>query len=162
MKPHRRVIKIASEPPRRRVPCKKCRAPAISPIWYSNRVAIVVAPTTVSPSHTIHALEVPAMAPVERAWFPPAQSGEDVPAIAGTSSPDWAGGNHARSTGAIAGTSRAWMVWDGLTVVGATTMATLLEYHIGLIAGARHFLHGTLLRGGSDAILITLLCGFIL
>ena len=54
------------------------------------------------------------------------------------------------------------MVWDGLTVVGATTMATLLEYHIGLIAGARHFLHGTLLRGGSDAILITLLCGFIL
>lgn len=54
------------------------------------------------------------------------------------------------------------MVWDGVTVVGATTLATLFEYHMGLIAGARHFIHGTLIRANSDALLISLLCGFIL
>jgi len=54
------------------------------------------------------------------------------------------------------------MVWDGVTVVGATVLATLFEYHMGLIVGARHFWRGTLIRGDSDLLLMTLLCAFIL
>jgi exopolysaccharide biosynthesis polyprenyl glycosylphosphotransferase len=54
------------------------------------------------------------------------------------------------------------MLWDGLTVVAATVFATVLELHIGLIPGAKHFWKGTLIPGGSFGLLMTLLCGFIL
>jgi exopolysaccharide biosynthesis polyprenyl glycosylphosphotransferase len=54
------------------------------------------------------------------------------------------------------------MLWDGFTVVAATVLATVVELHIGLIPGARHFWQGTLFQGGSFGLLMTLLCGFIL
>jgi exopolysaccharide biosynthesis polyprenyl glycosylphosphotransferase len=55
-----------------------------------------------------------------------------------------------------------WILWDALTVVGATVLATVFELHIGLLPGARHFWHGTLIQGGSFGLLMTLLCGFLL
>jgi exopolysaccharide biosynthesis polyprenyl glycosylphosphotransferase len=54
------------------------------------------------------------------------------------------------------------MLWDGLTVVAATVLATVFELHIGLIPGAKHFWKGTLFPGGSFWLLMTLLCGFIM
>jgi exopolysaccharide biosynthesis polyprenyl glycosylphosphotransferase len=54
------------------------------------------------------------------------------------------------------------MLWDGFTVVAATVLATVVELHIGLIPGAKHFWQGTLFPGGSFGLLMTLLCGFIL
>jgi exopolysaccharide biosynthesis polyprenyl glycosylphosphotransferase len=54
------------------------------------------------------------------------------------------------------------MLWDGLTVVAATVLATVFELRIGLIPGAKHFWQGTLFPGGSFGLLMTLLCGFIL
>jgi exopolysaccharide biosynthesis polyprenyl glycosylphosphotransferase len=54
------------------------------------------------------------------------------------------------------------MLWDGFTVVAATVLATVVESHIGLIPGAKHFWNGTLFPGGSFGLLMTLLCGFIL
>jgi exopolysaccharide biosynthesis polyprenyl glycosylphosphotransferase len=54
------------------------------------------------------------------------------------------------------------MLWDGLTVVAATVLATVFELHIGLIPGAKHFWKGTLIAGGSFGLLMTLLSGFIL
>ncbi len=61
-----------------------------------------------------------------------------------------------------AGLSKVGMLWDGLTVVAATMLATVFELHIGLIPGAKHFWKGTLIPGGSFGLLMTLLCGFIL
>ncbi|HEY3707004.1 MAG TPA: sugar transferase [Terracidiphilus sp.] len=58
--------------------------------------------------------------------------------------------------------SKVGMLWDGVTVVAATVLATVFELHIGLIPGARHFWKGTLFPGGSFGLLMTLLCGFIL
>lgn len=54
------------------------------------------------------------------------------------------------------------MVWDGLTVIAASILATLFEYRIGLMDGARNFFQGTLIHGGSDGVLFALLAGFIL
>jgi exopolysaccharide biosynthesis polyprenyl glycosylphosphotransferase len=68
------------------------------------------------------------------------------------------GGQHSAS----AGLSKVGMLWDGLTVVAATVLATVFELHIGLIPGAKHFWKGTLIPGGSFGLLMTLLCGFML
>jgi exopolysaccharide biosynthesis polyprenyl glycosylphosphotransferase len=54
------------------------------------------------------------------------------------------------------------MLWDTLTVIGATVSATIFELHIGLLPGARHLWHGTLIQGDSFKLLATLLCGYIL
>jgi exopolysaccharide biosynthesis polyprenyl glycosylphosphotransferase len=52
------------------------------------------------------------------------------------------------------------MVLDALTVVGASSLATLYEHQTGPVAGAREFVHGTLIQSRSMGILTALLCGF--
>jgi exopolysaccharide biosynthesis polyprenyl glycosylphosphotransferase len=52
------------------------------------------------------------------------------------------------------------MVLDALTVVGAAVLATLYERQTGPVAGARGFVHGTLIQNRSMGILTALLCGF--
>src|SRR5271157_161517 len=52
------------------------------------------------------------------------------------------------------------MVVDGITILGAATLATLYEFHTGPVAGAKGFWHGTLIHGRSMGILLALLCVF--
>ena len=52
------------------------------------------------------------------------------------------------------------MVVDGITILGAATLATLYEFHTGPVAGAKGFWHGTLIHGRSMGILLALLCGY--
>jgi exopolysaccharide biosynthesis polyprenyl glycosylphosphotransferase len=82
-------------------------------------------------------------------------------AMAASSSPEWTKSGSAHSAPAAAGISKIAMVWDGFTVVGATVGATLWEVRAGLVPSARHLWKGTLFRGDSFAVLMTLLCGFI-
>jgi len=55
---------------------------------------------------------------------------------------------------------KLWMILDGITVLGAATMATLFDLHTGPVTGARGFWRGTLIQGRSMGILLALLCGF--
>jgi lipopolysaccharide/colanic/teichoic acid biosynthesis glycosyltransferase len=52
------------------------------------------------------------------------------------------------------------MVLDGITVLGSAVIATLYEFHLGPLRGAKDFWHGTLIHGRSMGILLALLCGF--
>ena len=80
---------------------------------------------------------------------------------ASVSSPEWASGVGAPGHRPAGGTSRFWMVVDALSVLAAATVATLISFRIGLVTGARAFLHGTLIEGRSMGLLLALLCGFI-
>ncbi len=76
-----------------------------------------------------------------------------------TSAPEWAGPT-AKSTRNARGTIKLWMVVDGITILGAATLATLYKFHTGPVAGARGFWHGTLIHGRPMGILLALLCGY--
>lgn len=52
------------------------------------------------------------------------------------------------------------MFLDAMTIVACAIVATLYRQHVGPIAGARGFLHGTLIHGRSMSILLAFLCGF--
>ena len=77
-----------------------------------------------------------------------------------SSSPGWAVGAGAHSTRNSRGTTKLWMVLDGITVLGSAVIATLYEFHLGPLRGAKDFWHGTLIHGRSMGILLALLCGF--
>jgi exopolysaccharide biosynthesis polyprenyl glycosylphosphotransferase len=53
-----------------------------------------------------------------------------------------------------------WMCLDAFTVWGSVALATLYEQHKGPVAGARGFVHGTLIQHRPMGILLTLVCGF--
>lgn len=53
-----------------------------------------------------------------------------------------------------------WMVLDAITILGASSLATIFRFHTGPLAGARGFWHGTLINGRPMSILLALLCGF--
>jgi exopolysaccharide biosynthesis polyprenyl glycosylphosphotransferase len=74
------------------------------------------------------------------------------------SSADWAGGAAPRST--RGGTTKLWMIADAATVLVASALATLYEFHTGPVAGAKGFWHGTLIYGRSMGLLLALMCGF--
>lgn len=80
--------------------------------------------------------------------------------FAAASSPKWTGRAAPRSTRAERSGIKLWMVVDGITVLGAATLATLYELHTGPVAGAVGFWRGTLIHGQSRGILLALLCGF--
>jgi exopolysaccharide biosynthesis polyprenyl glycosylphosphotransferase len=80
---------------------------------------------------------------------------------ASVSSPEWAAGVGMPGHRRAAGTSRFWMVMDALSVLAAATFATLISLRIGLLRGAKEFVHGTLIEGRSMSLLLALLCGFI-
>lgn len=82
--------------------------------------------------------------------------------IGSTSSLGGTGSAGTRSAGALRRSSKAWMVLDGLTVLAATTLAVLFEYHMRSILGARRLWPGTLMHGRSEPLQIALLGGFIL
>src|ERR1700721_2820526 len=77
-----------------------------------------------------------------------------------SSAPEWAGGAAVDSSRIPRGTTKLWIVLDGVTVLGAAVLATLREFHTGPMSGARGFWHGTLIHGRSMGILLSLLCGF--
>jgi exopolysaccharide biosynthesis polyprenyl glycosylphosphotransferase len=77
-----------------------------------------------------------------------------------SSVPDWTGGTAARPTRNSQGTTKLWIVLDGITVLGSAALATLYEFHKGPLASAKGFLHGTLIPTRSTGILLALLCGF--
>jgi exopolysaccharide biosynthesis polyprenyl glycosylphosphotransferase len=54
------------------------------------------------------------------------------------------------------------MVLDAMIILGAAVVTTLYELHMGPVAGAKGFWHGTLIHGRSMSILLALLCGFII
>ncbi len=83
-------------------------------------------------------------------------------AIAGISTPDQYIGNQPRSAAPAPGTSKVWMILDGVTVIAASVLATLFEYHIGLMDGVHGFFQIKLIRGGSEGLLVALLAGFVL
>jgi hypothetical protein len=58
------------------------------------------------------------------------------------------------------GASKSGMILDGLTVLGAATLATIYKFHTGPLSGAREVWHGTLIHGRPMSILLALLCGF--
>ena len=73
---------------------------------------------------------------------------------------EWVDGMAGDSVRGSWGTSKVWMVLDGITILGAAVLATLYELHTGPLAGAKGFWHGTLIHGRSRGILLALLCGF--
>ena len=77
-----------------------------------------------------------------------------------SSAPDWAEGAASNSTRSARGTTKLWMVLDGITVLGSAVLATLYEFHTGPVTGAKSFWRGTLIHGWSMGILLALLCGF--
>ena len=54
------------------------------------------------------------------------------------------------------------MIMDAVTVLLAATVATLISFRIGLIAGLKEFWHGTLIEGRSMGLELALLGGFII
>jgi len=76
-----------------------------------------------------------------------------------SSAPEWAGGTAPTPTRSSWG-SKLWMILDGITVLGAASLATLYEFHTGPMAGAKGFWQGTLIHGRSMGLLLALLCGF--
>jgi len=67
------------------------------------------------------------------------------------------GGRSARGS---AEEGRFWIIFDVLTIVCASLVATYYKYHSGPVASAKGFWHGTLIHGRSMGILLALLCGF--
>jgi exopolysaccharide biosynthesis polyprenyl glycosylphosphotransferase len=83
--------------------------------------------------------------------------------LAASTSREWAEGPNAAAVPGfrgLRGKATLWMVLDALTVLGAAVLATLYEQHTGPVAGARGFVHGTLIQHRSMWILLALLCGF--
>jgi exopolysaccharide biosynthesis polyprenyl glycosylphosphotransferase len=77
------------------------------------------------------------------------------------SSPEWAGeatGNSARRTEGLA---KFWMLMDALTVVVAALVATMWEFHMGLVPVTKAFWRGTLIEGSSITLLLALMFGLI-
>jgi len=60
----------------------------------------------------------------------------------------------------LRGKAALWMCLDALTVFGVAALTTLYEQHKGPVAGARGFVHNTLIQHRSWVILLALLCGF--
>ena len=77
-----------------------------------------------------------------------------------SSSHELAGGAAANSRRGSRDASKLWMILDGVTVLGAATLATLYEVHAGPVAGVAGFWRGTLIHGRSMGVLLALLCGF--
>jgi exopolysaccharide biosynthesis polyprenyl glycosylphosphotransferase len=73
---------------------------------------------------------------------------------------EWASGPHAVPVRGLRGKATLWMWMDAFTVLGAAVLATLYERHTGPVAGARGFVHNTLIQHRSWGILLGLLCGF--
>ncbi len=76
------------------------------------------------------------------------------------SHPESTGEAAANSTRIARGTSKLWMVLDGITVFGAAAFATLYTFHLGPVAAAQGVWRGTLMHGRSMGILLALVCGF--
>ncbi len=76
------------------------------------------------------------------------------------SHPESAGEAAANYTRIARGTSKLWMVLDGITVFGAAAFATLYAFHLGPVAAAQGIWRGTLMHGRSMGILLALVCGF--
>lgn len=66
-------------------------------------------------------------------------------------------GRYQTARGSILG----WMALDAITVLFATTAATIIDFHISPIHGARSFVHNQLIRGETVGVLTALLVGFI-
>jgi len=62
--------------------------------------------------------------------------------------------------GRLGGKAVLWMVLDAITVVCAAILATLYERSTGTVAGARGFVHDTLIQNRSMGILTVILFGF--
>lgn len=60
----------------------------------------------------------------------------------------------------LLGTTKMWMIFDGMTVLTAATLATLYKSRTGPLSSARGFWNGTLIHGRPMGILLALLCGF--
>lgn len=76
------------------------------------------------------------------------------------SHPESAGEAAANFTRIARGTSKLWMVLDGITVFGAAAFATLYAFHLGPVAAAERIWLGTLMHGRSMSMLLALVCGF--
>jgi exopolysaccharide biosynthesis polyprenyl glycosylphosphotransferase len=84
-------------------------------------------------------------------------------ASAASGSREWVHGPGEASTRGfrgLRGKATLWMLLDAFTVLGSAGLATLYEQHTGPVAGARDFVHGTLIQHRSMGILTGLLCGF--
>jgi len=55
---------------------------------------------------------------------------------------------------------RVWVILDGIQILAAAALATLIELNKVLVAGGGGILHDTLFHGRSIGILLVLLCGF--
>jgi exopolysaccharide biosynthesis polyprenyl glycosylphosphotransferase len=75
-------------------------------------------------------------------------------------SQEWAGTSAGDAVHGPQGTARLWMVLDALTILASAMLATFYREHVGLVAGVRGFLHGTLIHGRPMGILLALLCFF--
>jgi exopolysaccharide biosynthesis polyprenyl glycosylphosphotransferase len=69
-------------------------------------------------------------------------------------------GTSAQSTPISLGAATLWMTVDAITVLAASTVATLYELRTGPLVGARGSWFGVLIHGRSMTILWALLCGF--
>ncbi|MGA2349507.1 MAG: sugar transferase [Terracidiphilus sp.] len=77
-----------------------------------------------------------------------------------SSSPDWTEGSAAGSARNLRGTAALWMVMDAIMILFCATLVTLYERHMGPVAGAKSFWHGTLIHGRSMGILLAAVCVF--
>ena len=78
-----------------------------------------------------------------------------------SSSSEWGENAAGKSVRGAWATAKVWVILDVITILGATVLATLYDYHTGLEAGAKGLWQGTLIRGQSRGILLVLLLGFI-
>lgn len=76
------------------------------------------------------------------------------------SSHEWDGSQQGEISRPSRGTAKFWMVSDALSVIIATTVATMYELRTGPVDGAEGLWRGTLIHGRSMWILLALLCGF--
>ena len=73
---------------------------------------------------------------------------------------EWESGTPVLSTRSSRGTAKLWIFLDVVTVLIAAAVATIIEFHITPLNGARGFWQGTLFFGRSMWILLAFLCGF--
>jgi exopolysaccharide biosynthesis polyprenyl glycosylphosphotransferase len=73
------------------------------------------------------------------------------------SSVEWAGGSAGDAERVSQGPSKLWILLDALTIVGAATLATLYEMHLGLMTGARIFWQGRLIHDRPMGVLLGIL-----
>ncbi len=77
-----------------------------------------------------------------------------------SSSQGWAERSAGDAVRGPRGKAHFWMFLDAMTILACAIFATLYKKHTGPLAGARGFLHGTLIHGRSMGILLVFLCGF--